>query len=293
MHTDQMNYFLTTVSCLNMTEAAAALHVTQSALSRSISAMEAELGVKLFIRDKGKALRLTAEGAEVYRHLSRIYASYTGMIEAVEDVKKGFSGKIVVGFLEGQMLDGQLQQLFDAFGKAYPRIKLTFTRDTEEGLRRQLLKRELDVAVMLALQVQLVEGLLYTTLFWLPTYMIASKNHPLAQRESVSLKELKDDTFVYIKDSLVTEEMMRHCRALGFEPKIRYVKNMREQSLALELGQGIAGYNEYHACFYSPNVATFRVEEIPDAGFVMAWNKNNYNPAIALLEKHAAGTAGA
>ncbi len=285
MHTDQMKYFLTTVTCLNMTEAAEELHITQSALSRSILAMEGELGVKLFIRDKGKAMRLTAEGSEVYQHLSRIYADYIAMTEEVENVRRGLTGKLSIGFLEGQMLDGQLKEILDLFAAQYPNICLTYTRDTEKGLIDQLQNGGLDVAVMLALQVQSRANLLFRDLFWLPTYMIVAKNHPLAQREWVSLSELREDTFVYIENSEVTSEMVALCESMGFAPRIRYVKNIREQSLCLELGQGIAGYNAYHACFYSPNVSTFRVEEIPDAQFVMAWNKNNYNPAIAMLDK--------
>jgi DNA-binding transcriptional LysR family regulator len=66
MTTQQMSYFLTTVKYLNMTEAAEKLNMTQSALSRSILAMENELGVTLLIRDKRKKLRLTAEGSTVY-----------------------------------------------------------------------------------------------------------------------------------------------------------------------------------------------------------------------------------
>jgi len=118
--------------------------------------------------------------------------------------------------------------------------------------------------------------------------MIASKDHPLAGKDCVSLSELRNDTFIYTTENEITQEMIRHCHEAGFEPQIRYVKDIGEQALYLELGKGIAGYNAYHSCFYSPNVATFRVKEIPDAQFVMAWNKNNFNPAIAMLNKVAA-----
>lgn len=285
MNTYQMKYFLTTVECLNMTEAAEKLNMTQPALSRSISSIESELGIQLFIRDKRKKIRLTAEGAEIYNHLSRIYRDYEKMIVEVEKIKKGLTGKLVVGFLEGQMLESHFKDILDSFIENYPGIELELTRDTEKGLIQRLYDGNLDVAVMLELMVHDKTDILFSDLFWLPTYMIASRNHPLAHREEVSLKELKDDTFVYIENSDVTNQMVGLCRNAGFEPKMKYVKNMREQSLYLEMGKGIAGYNEHHSCFYSPNVSTFRVKEIPDAKFVMAWNKNNFNPAIAMLNK--------
>lgn len=285
MNTYQMKYFLTTVECLNMTEAAEKLNMTQSALSRSISSMESELGVQLFIRDKRKKTRLTAEGAEIYNHLVHIYRDYETMVAEVEKLKNGITGKLVVGFLEGQMVESHFKDVLDLFTEHYPDIELELTRDTEKGLIQRLYDGDLDVAVLLELMVSGRQDIIFSDLFWLPTYMIASRNHPLAGRKEVSLEELKDDTFVYIEKSEVTNEMVNLCRKAGFEPKMKYVKNMREQSLYLEMGKGIAGYNEFHSCYYSPNVSTFRVPEIPDAKFVMAWNKNNFNPAVAMLNK--------
>lgn len=285
MNTYQMKYFLTTVSCLNMTAAAEKLNITQSALSRSISTLESELGVKLFIRDKRKRLRLTAAGSEVYRNLTGIYHDYETMLREVEKVQKGITGSMTIGFLEGQMLGTQFKEMLDAFSARYPHIELIFIRDTEKGLVRQLQQEKIDVAVMLELQVRGRQELLYSELFWLPTYMIAAKDHPFAGREDVALKELCEDTFIYTKDSEITEQMLLLCRRAGFEPRMIFVDDMQAQSLYLEMGRGIAGYNAYHSCFYSPNVSTFRVREIPDAQFVIAWNKNNFNPAIAMLSE--------
>lgn len=285
MNTYQMKYFLTTVNCLNMTLAAEKLNMTQSALSRSISSLESELGVTLFIRDKRKKLRLTAEGSEVYRHLTHIYRDFETMISEVDKVQKGLTGKMSIGFLEGQMLGTQFKDMLDAFSEQYPHIELVFVRDTEKGLVRQLQGGKLDVAVMLELQVRGRGDLLFSDLFWLPTYMIAAKDHPFAGREDVDLKELAEDTFVYTKDSEITEQMIGLCHRAGFEPHMIIVDDMQAQSLYLEMGKGIAGYNEYHSCFYSPNVSTFRVKQIPKAQFVIAWNKNNFNPAIAMLNE--------
>ena len=51
---------------LSFTRAGAELHLTQSAVSRQIKALEDHLGVKLFTR-MNRALKLTAEGEAFYR----------------------------------------------------------------------------------------------------------------------------------------------------------------------------------------------------------------------------------
>jgi Transcriptional regulator len=52
MNTLQIKYFLTAARCLNFTEAAKQLYISQPALSQQILALEKELNMQLFIRAK-------------------------------------------------------------------------------------------------------------------------------------------------------------------------------------------------------------------------------------------------
>lgn len=61
----QMKYFVAIVDCGSFTEAAERCYVSQSAISQQMSALEAELGVKLFERD-GRKFRLTPAGDYFY-----------------------------------------------------------------------------------------------------------------------------------------------------------------------------------------------------------------------------------
>jgi len=58
---NQINYFLAVADQLNFTKAAASLFVTQSTLSRSIAALEEEIGTPLLYRDF-HAVKLTPAG---------------------------------------------------------------------------------------------------------------------------------------------------------------------------------------------------------------------------------------
>lgn len=58
---EQLEYFLTTAKYMNLSKAAAELFISHSAISKSISALEEELGTRLFVR-KNNVLTFTPSG---------------------------------------------------------------------------------------------------------------------------------------------------------------------------------------------------------------------------------------
>lgn len=77
-----LHTFLITAKCCNFTRAAEALHITQGAVSRQISGLEAHLGYRLFNRE-ARGLSLTAQGRE---WLPRIEQVFSLIEEAVDQV---------------------------------------------------------------------------------------------------------------------------------------------------------------------------------------------------------------
>ena len=69
----QLEYFVRIVEEKSFTKAAEKLFISQPALSKSIRALEAELGVTLFKRDP-RELSLTSEGENVYCYAVDIFA---------------------------------------------------------------------------------------------------------------------------------------------------------------------------------------------------------------------------
>ena len=67
----------------SFTLAARDLHLTQSAVSHAIKALESELSVQLVIR-QGRAVKLTAPGAELLLHTHRILSEMKDALDHVE-----------------------------------------------------------------------------------------------------------------------------------------------------------------------------------------------------------------
>ncbi len=76
---------------LSFTRAGAELHVTQSAVSRQIKALEDQLGVRLFTR-LNRALRLTAEGEALYRTAQSVMRQ---LVDAIAGVTQRHDGRLL------------------------------------------------------------------------------------------------------------------------------------------------------------------------------------------------------
>lgn len=87
MDVRQLKYFLVTAQLEHVTHAARKLSIAQPALSQSLHRLEAELGVKLFVRE-GRNLRLTEEGAYLRDKLSPIVAELDSACAGLEALAK-------------------------------------------------------------------------------------------------------------------------------------------------------------------------------------------------------------
>ena len=71
MNVLQLRYFITVAQLENVTKAADLLHISQSSLSKNISALEKELSVSLFDRN-GKNIALNASGERFLESCKKI-----------------------------------------------------------------------------------------------------------------------------------------------------------------------------------------------------------------------------
>ncbi len=79
----------------SVTEAAAVLHVTQPAVSKAISQLEAELGLQLFGRVHGR-LYATADAQRLYSESTRLFAQVKVFEDSVSDLSHGRQGRVAV-----------------------------------------------------------------------------------------------------------------------------------------------------------------------------------------------------
>ncbi len=141
-----LRYFLAVAREENMTRAAELLHVSQPTLSKTMKALEDELGKKLFTRHSF-SIALTEEGV-LLRNRAEDLVSMADKIEqeflSLDDIT---GGDIYFGLAESYQIR-YLAREIRAFKKNYPDLRYHITSGDTEQVTEKLDKGLLDFAVI-------------------------------------------------------------------------------------------------------------------------------------------------
>ena len=116
--------FMTLAETLSFTKAAEDLFKNQSVLSRQISALEKELGVKLFNRHT-RSVSLTPAGKVFQDGLKKIVIDYESLLKKVRAAQMGVEGEIRICSISGMLIGDFLGPLLKSFESTYPHIQIT------------------------------------------------------------------------------------------------------------------------------------------------------------------------
>lgn len=144
MITKNDEYFLSVAESESLTNAANALFISQSSLTKHIKSLEEQLGVDLF--DHGtKPLRLTDAGKMYYRYLINEREKEATLLEEMREASEGKMGTLSLGVPVslGELL---LPRLLPSFHATYPRAKIRLTEAPGSSLQRLVAAKRLDIA---------------------------------------------------------------------------------------------------------------------------------------------------
>lgn len=172
----------------SFSRAAERLFITQSALSRSIQGLEAELGIRLVDRI-GKRNELTPMGQVVAEHARRMVQEADDLKGHLAQLALGHMGSLRVGLGSGPgavLMTALLQRL----AAHEPPVRAVVLRGATELQLQQLRNRELDALVIDARRVSPAPDLRIESIAELRAGFLCRKGHPLARRRSIAFDEL-------------------------------------------------------------------------------------------------------
>jgi DNA-binding transcriptional LysR family regulator len=142
-----LRYFVATAELGSVSGAAAALHVSQPALSRQIHDLEAELKVALFER-AGRGLRLTGAGHDLLAHARRTLDSAGAFRERARAIGSGEAGVLRVGATP-QTLQRLFPALITRFRRIMPGVEMHLTEGDAASLVEALRRGSVHLAFTL------------------------------------------------------------------------------------------------------------------------------------------------
>ena len=187
-----LRVFAAVVEHVGFSRAAAALHLSQPAVSKAVAGLERDVGMPLLER-RARGVRLTEAGALLHERARELFAVERDAEEELRALRGLEAGALRIG-ASTTVANYLLPPLLGAFHDRFPGVALRVTSANTRAIARLLLVRRLDVA--------LVEGpVSHARIEVVPwredaLVVIAPPEHPLAVRRSVAPEALSATPFI-------------------------------------------------------------------------------------------------
>jgi len=189
----QLRHFVAVAERLHFGRAAAALHISQPPLSRSIRDLEARVGATLLARSR-RRVELTPEGARFLEEAKRVIAQLERAVLEVGRMASGAGGRLRIGFVS--LADyGVLPGLLKAYKAARPGVALALREMLTPEQSAALAAGELDFGLLLPpVQVPELEHLVVQRERFVAA--LPARHRLAGARGRLAVRELADEAFV-------------------------------------------------------------------------------------------------
>jgi DNA-binding transcriptional LysR family regulator len=204
--------------------AADALHLSQSAVSQQVAALEREVGMRLLERTTGGP-KLTSAGEALVGHADAVIARLEEAERELADIAGLETGRLRLMSFPTASATLVTRAMSD-FNRRFPNIYLHFSEGDPEESIPALRSGDIDIAVAFD----------YTTnpenfgrdtesalIFEDPMHVALPSGHPLAASRTVKVESLADEDWLCGEGpSSCREHVLGVCRTAGFEPAISF-----------------------------------------------------------------------
>jgi DNA-binding transcriptional LysR family regulator len=173
---------------LNFTKAAEALNLTQSALSRSIQALEEQCQLRLFDRNRNM-VALTQVGHEFVHRAETLLRNEAELLSMVSHAARGESGSIALGMAPLAVRTLLAPLLAGTIGE--PGFHADVTIGQPKRLIGLLLDETIDICVCTALELPASSPFARVELARFPLAFIVRRDHPLTLMDHISPQDLE------------------------------------------------------------------------------------------------------
>ena len=275
----QFRYFIAVAESGSVASASRMLNIAQSALTKSLLELEAELGSSLFERSS-RGMTLTPQGHRFLLSARKVIGSVADALRLnAVDAGAELSGVLAVG-VTSLVAGYYLSELFSRFRRNCPAVEVFVTEDTPRFLEHLLINGELDVAIMVSNALSEPQAMVAETLTRSPNRVWLASNHPLTARDELTLAECAAHDQIVLEADRIDDVMVAVWARQQLKPRtILRTSSLEAVRSLVGAGAGIAVLPDF---LYRPwtldaeHVEVRRLrDEVPSIDVGLVWRRGS------------------
>lgn len=273
-----LKYFAAVADHGSFSAAAASLGTSTSTLTRSVDALEDDLGLTLFERSH-RGVQLASSALPVLEETKRMLASLEAVAHAADGAARGISGELRLGVRSpplGEPLRGMLAQ----WRKDHPDVRLIVHELSDHEIFTDLVARRIDVALVprFTPRLQIVTEPLYCE------RMVAAlpQDHALAGRDTLKWSDLHHEK-IFVQEWAQSHAMREfYASMMGDGLALEPIPAGKQTIFSLvSAGFGVTLAQESQAEVSFPGVVFKRLDETnARVEFCLAWSPRSESAVI-------------
>lgn len=277
----EIRYFLAVAEELHFGRAAARLNISQPPLTQHIKKLEADLGVRLFDRNR-RTVKLTESGKAMVDEARRILGDIDGIRRIVQRTGLGETGMIRAGFMSSAPF-AKARELYTCLARELRGISVTWHGLTTSEQIRALQLQQIDVGfVHLPAE---HPGLKVHPIVGGRLVIAVHASHPMAARASAPLKAFSTDGFILPPRESAPgfyDLIIATCNGAGFSPAIpHHARDMLAMISLVSIGSGVSVVPRWLTSAGFPDVRFLEIAgRVPQVQLALAWNPLNKSAAL-------------
>ena len=288
MNINQLKYFTAVAEYKSFTKAANQYYISQTAITQQIRALEEQMGVDVIDRTK-RPIALTPAGNVFLIEAKAILERLNTAMGKVREASTGLVGTLRIGYTKGYERSN-LSNTLRGFHLDYPNILITCHRCDTDMLAAGLFNNDYDIIFTWdSTNILQEENIEYKMMQLSPLSLALYNAHPRAQSSSLSRKELKNESILYMSpsgsaDSFGDNHFLELYKQAGYQPNILFRSSDTESILMMVAAEeGISILPSYitnkltdaENLVFVPLVGEGEFEQI-----IAVWKKVNQSPAL-------------
>jgi DNA-binding transcriptional LysR family regulator len=297
MELRHIRYFIAAAEEQHFGRAAERLHVTRPAVSQIIADLESELGTPLFER-LAHHVRLTAAGRTLLPHCVRIVDELNDAFAITKRVGQGKRGTLSIGYGSLTLMHSIFRAAVKQFRETYPEVSLSLIEMSSGLQSKAIADKKINAGFMhlgpgpgrmhkRRTEFSNREGTVLESLRIQTSSLgvAVSTDHWLANKSSVSLKDLASEPFVVdprSSSSPSVGQLYTLCQKAGFEPNVvQEVSTIASQLNLISCGMGIGLAVMGKGFTYPSGLTLVPLDNITyPVNFIFGWMKGEKDPTL-------------